>query len=95
MQFKTRVIYSALFSGAALVASFIIPIIPCRIAPSIPSAAGRWTMCSLNPDSVGSLNSIKEYFGYTQGLTNAYFVTLILAFVVAMITLHFTRKKKK
>lgn len=95
MQFKTKVTYSTLISTAALIASIILPIIPCRLAPSVPKPIYKWAFCSLNPDKITSINSLKEYFGYTTSLTESYFITLIIAFVASMIFFHFTTKKPK
>ena len=96
MQLKKRLMYSGIIAAATLVTSILIPIIPCRTAPGIPNPIYKWTLCSLNPDKVSSLNSITEYFGYTTAMTDAYILTLLIAFIVAMVLLHqFTKKKKK
>jgi len=95
MQFKKKLMYSGIIAAATLVTSIIIPIIPCRIAPGIPNPVYKWTLCSLNPDKISSLGSITEYFGYTASLRDSYILTLLLAFVVAMVLLHYVAKKKK
>ena len=95
MQFKKKLIYSTIVSAATLISSFLIPIIPCRTAPSVPNPIYKWTLCTLNPDTVPSLNSIKEYFGYTSSLTDAYFLTLLITFTAAMIFFHYATKRKK
>lgn len=94
MQFKKQITYSLLFSFATLITSIIIPIIPCRIAPGLPKPIYKWALCSLNPDKVVSINSIQEFFGYTTSLTESYFITIILAFTLAMVFFHFTTKKQ-
>ena len=94
MQFKKKLIYSVVVSATALITSIIIPIIPCRIAPNVPNPIYKWTVCSLNPDKVASLNSIKEYFGYTSSLTDSYILTLLISFTIAMIFFHFFMKNK-
>ena len=95
MQFKKRVIYSGIIAAAALVVSIFIPIIPCRIAPGIPNPVYKWTLCSLNPDKISGLGSITEFFGYTTSLRDTYILTLLLAFVVVMVLLHYAAGKKK
>lgn len=86
--------YSGIVSAAALITSIIFPIIPCRTAPLIPNPIFKWTLCNLNPDIINT-GSTKEFFGYTTSLTEAYIITLIIAFIVSMIFFHYTTKKKK
>ena len=95
MQFKKNLMYSGITSAATLITSIFIPIIPCRIAPNVPNKIYKWTTCSLNPDSINGLNSIKEYFGYTTSLTDAYILTLLISFIVVMTFLHFTTRRRK
>ena len=95
MQFKKKLMYSAIISAGVLIASMFIPIIPCRIAPNVPNPIYKWTACSLNPDSVVGLNSIREYFGYTTSLVDAYILTLLISFIVVMTFFHFTTRKRK
>ena len=95
MYFKKKVMYSGLISAAALVASIIMPIVPCRKSASVLPPIYKWSLCSLNPDKVSGLNSITEYFGYTQTLTDSYILVLIIAFVLAMGFFHFTTRRKK
>ena len=95
MQFKKKLIYSGIVSVGTLITSIFIPIIPCRIAPGIPNSIYKWTTCTLNPDSIRGLNSIKEYFGYTTSLTDSYILTLLISFIVVMAFLHFTTRRRK
>ncbi len=96
MQLIKKITYSALISFGVLVVSIFLRVTPCRIAPAVPNPVYRWTICTLNPDQVGGLNSIKEYFGYTSSISEAYFVTLLITFVISMLILHFsTRRKNK
>ncbi|MFH1238028.1 MAG: hypothetical protein V1491_01160 [archaeon] len=95
MQFKKKVTSSIIISSITLITSIILPIIPCRIAPSIPKPIYKWTLCNLNPDNITSLNSLKEFFGYTSSLTETYFITLIISFIASMIFFYFTTKKQK
>jgi len=95
MLFKKKMIYSALISTAALVTAIIIPIIPCRKSASIIPSIYKWTLCSLNPDKISSLNSVTEYFGYTTTLLDTYILTIIISFVLAMAFFHFTTRRKK
>ncbi len=95
MQFKKKIIYSALISTITLITSIILPIIPCRLAPSVPKPIYKWAICSLNPDKVTNINSLREFFGYTTSLTESYFLTLIIAFTASMIFFHFATKKPK
>ena len=96
MQFKKNLMYSGIISASTLIASIFIPIVPCRIAPNVPNKIYKWTTCSLNPDSVSGLSSIKEYFGYTSSITDTYILTLLISFIVVMTFFHFaTRRRKK
>ena len=95
MQFKKKLMYSGIISAAILIMSIFIPIIPCRIAPNVPNPIYKWITCSLNPDSVSNLISIKEYFGYTTSLTDTYILTLLISFIVVMTFFHFTTRKRK
>jgi hypothetical protein len=94
MQLKKRLMYSGIIAAATLVISIFIPIVPCRIAPGIPSPTYKWALCSLNPDKVAGLGSITEFFGYTASLRDAYILTVLLAFVVVMVILHYTTRRK-
>ena len=95
MQFKKKLMYSGIISAAILIASIFIPIVPCRIAPGVPNPIYKWTTCSLNPDSINSLNSIREYFGYTSSLADTYILTLLISFIVVMTFFHFTTRRRK
>jgi len=95
MQLKKRLLYSSVISAAALITSIFIPIIPCRTAPGIPNPIYKWTLCSLNPDTIKSLGSITEYLGYTTSLRDTYILTIIIAFLAAMTFFHFTAKTKR
>jgi len=95
MQLKKKLMYSGLISAAALVTSIILPIIPCRKSASVFPPIYKWSHCSLNPDKVSSLNSVTEYFGYTQTLTDSYILVLLISFVLAMAFFHFTTRRKK
>ena len=92
---KKKVIYSALISAGALVASIIMPIVPCRKSAAVIPPLYKWSLCSLNPDQVSGLNSITEYFGYTTTLTDSYILTILISFVLAMAFFHFTTRRKK
>lgn len=95
MNFKNRMIYSALFACAMLVASLLFPIIPCQSAPNVPNPEYSWSMCRLNPDMAGILDSVTYYFGYTPSITEGYFIVLISSFALAFAVFHFTRRRKK
>jgi len=95
MQFQKKVIYSLLASATALITSIVIPIIPCRSAPSVPNPNYVWKMCSLNPDIAARTTTIREFFGYTTSLTDTYFLVLLITFALAMIFFHYTKKQKK
>lgn len=95
MLFKKKLMFSGLISAAALVASIIMPIVPCRKSALVLPPIYKWTLCSLNPDKISSLNSVTEYFGYTQTLTDSYILVLIISFVLAMAFFHFTTRGKK
>jgi hypothetical protein len=95
MLFKKKVISSALIATATLIASIILPIIPCRKSPALYPPIYKWSLCSLNPDKISGLNSITEYFGYTTTLLDTYIFTLIISFMLAMVFFHFTTRGKK
>ena len=84
-----------MISTTIAMASIFIPIIPCRTAPGTPNPIYKWTLCSLNPNQITTTRSIKEYFGHTTLFTDAYFMTLLIVFVVAMVVFHYATKKKK
>ena len=94
MQFKKKVMYSGIVSAVALIVSVFLPIIPCRTAPLIPNPIFKWTLCNLNPDMI-NVRSIKEFFGYTSSLTEAYVIILIITFLASMTFFHYATKKKK
>jgi hypothetical protein len=94
MQFKKKLIYSALVSSAALLASIVLNITPCKTAPAVPNPVHKWRLCTLNPDQVSSLYSIKEYFGYTSSLSEAYAITIIVSFLVSFFVLYFFGRSK-
>jgi hypothetical protein len=95
MQLKNRLIYSGIISASTLITSILIPIIPCKTAPNIPSSIYKWTLCSLNPDKKSSLGSITEYLGYTSSLQDTYILTLIISFIAAMVFFHYTAGKTR
>jgi hypothetical protein len=95
MEFKRKTLSALIVSVAVLVGSFILPIIPCRLSPAVPNPSYQWSFCSLNPDKVNSLNSLKEYWGYTPKLTDAYFLTLVIVFLISLILIHYTIGKNK
>jgi len=95
MKLKRRLIFSLVVSASALITSIFIPIIPCRIAPNVPSPIYSWTLCSLNPDKFRSLGSIVEYLGYTTSLSEAYILTIGISFVIALTFSHIFLKKKR
>jgi len=95
MIFQKKVMSSAVISAIGLILSIALPIIPCRIGPSVPNPIYKWKLCSLNPDQVPKLNSIQEYFGYTTSIMDSYFIVLLIVFVVSMLFFHFTTKNKK
>ena len=95
MQFQKKVVDSMLISSAVLISSFVLPIIPCRVAPAVPNPSYKWSLCNMNPDLSSGTNSIKEYFGYSTSLTESYFLVLLITFIAAMIFFHYTTKTKK
>jgi hypothetical protein len=71
-----------------------VNIIPCQTAAVVPNPVYKWTTCTLNPD-LSRVGILRRFFGFTQNLTEAYFVLLILSFITAMIVLHFIAGGKK
>ncbi|MFA4960688.1 MAG: hypothetical protein WC548_03415 [Candidatus Pacearchaeota archaeon] len=94
MQLKKKIIYSALVSAGLSFLSIISTITPCRVAPAVPNPIYKWKLCTLNPDQISSLNSIKEYFGYTSSITDALLITIIFSLVIIFLILHFFSGKK-
>jgi hypothetical protein len=94
MQLKKRFIYSGIASAAVLIASIMIPIIPCKTSPNIPNSVYQWTLCSLNPDKVSSLGSITKYLGYTSSLQETYILTVIITFIAVMVFFHYTARNR-
>lgn len=94
MRWKTKIAVPAFASLGYLIASFFIKIIPCQISPNIPNPAYTWTLCTLNPDKL-SLFGIQEiYWGITSKLTDAYLISIGLAFLVCFLVLFpFARHK--
>ena len=96
MRFKKKVAYSLFISIITLGASIVSTITPCEIAPSIPNAISKWTLCTLNPTKIDALYPIKNYFGHTPSLMTAMLITVLITFMVSFLTLHFiTRKTNK
>lgn len=95
MLLKKKLMLSGIVSAGALVASILMPIVPCRTAPGVPNPVYKWALCSLNPDKINSLGSIREYYGYTTSLTDTYILTLLITFAVVMMFLHLTTRRKK
>jgi len=95
MKLRNRLIYSGVVSIAILIISKFITIIPCRTAPNVPNPIYKWELCSINPDKTNILYSIKEYFGYTSYSFDAFLVTFLVTFFVAMVFFHYVTKKNK
>lgn len=95
MRFKSKVIYSGLISFGALIISILTPSVPCKIIPQIPNPTTKWTLCSLNPDTAQLTNSVRSYLGYTNSITETYFLILFLTFAISFIFLYFLTKSKK
>jgi len=94
MRLYKRVSYSFGIALFVFFSSMFIGMIPCRIAPNIPSPSYSWSFCDLNPDSA-KINLVEEYFGYSTKLSHAYLLTIILVFLISMLILHFTARSKK
>ena len=95
MTIKKRVAYSIIFALVIFFISMFARVIPCQTAPVVLNPQYQWTFCNLNPDSNLQVGISRKYFGYSSGLTEAYFITIILSFVLAMMVLHFARTRKK
>lgn len=95
MKLKNKLIVSAIISIGVIITSIIIPIIPCGMAPGVPSPVYKYTLCSLNIGSATSLESIIKYYGYTTSLQKTFLITFLITFIVVMILLYFTTNKKK
>ena len=95
MQLKNKIMSSLVVAAGVLVASILFPIVPCRTTPNVPNPVYKWGFCNLNPDTVQSTFSLKQYFGYTTSMTTTYFLILLITFAAAMIIFHFVARKKK
>lgn len=92
---QKRIIYSLVFSIIAFFISMAVTLTPCQTAAEVPNPTFSWKFCSLNPDTHIQQGIQKLYFGYTESLTEAYIITLILSFVIAFLVLHFMTRSKK
>lgn len=97
MNIQKRLFYSVTIAVMFFFISIFVPFIPCQTAPGpqIPNPTYQWTFCNLNPDSLNIQGITHKYLGYTTSLTEAYLLTLIISFALAMIVLHFIARKKK
>jgi hypothetical protein len=95
MRIQKRLTNSAIFAVIIFFLSMFIPIVPCQTAPLVPNPTYQWNICTLNPDSINLVGVERLYFGYTTSITSAYFVLIIISFVLAMLVLHFVAKPRK
>jgi len=93
MGLNKKITYSVIFALIVFFASMFINIIPCQTAPDIPNPVYTWKMCTLNPD-IQIKPGIKNLFlGFSESLTETYFIVLFIIFLFSMIILHFTSRK--
>jgi len=95
MNLSKKVGDSLVISSIVLLSSLLIPIIPCRVSPAVPNPLFSWKFCTLNPDSAIPRTYLTEYFGYTQSLSDAFFMTVIFTFIASMILFHYAMPKRK
>lgn len=95
MRLSKKVTYALIFTLVILFLSIFTDIVPCQTAPNIPNPNYAWTVCDLNPDSNTGFGIERVYYGATSSITGAYIITVILAFVAAMLMFHFTSRKNK
>jgi len=88
-----RVVISLSIALLFFFISMGINLIPCKVAPVVPNPTYQWTFCSLNPDSACTIGATKLFFGYTQSLTEAYIISIILVFLIIFTALYLTRKR--
>jgi len=94
MRISQKISYALFFAFVILFVSMFVKIIPCQTAPDVPNPQYTWTLCNLDPDSNTAIGAQRIYLGYTSGLKEMYVLFLVLIFVLAMIVLHFTAKRK-
>jgi len=95
MKLQKRLAYSVVFGVILFFISMFAAFVPCRTAPMVPNPNYQWTTCILNPDPSNIVGVSRLFFGYTDSITEAYFILIILSFVLAMIVLHFVARTKK
>ncbi|MAH49374.1 hypothetical protein CMI37_26355 [Candidatus Pacearchaeota archaeon] len=95
MKLQKRLAYSVVFAILLFFISMFIPFVPCQTAPLVPNPSYQWTTCTLNPDTTNIIGESRIYFGYTESITDAYFILIMISFVLAMGTLHVIAKTKK
>jgi len=95
MKLQKRLAYSVVFGLILFFISMFMAIVPCQTAPLVPNPNYQWTSCILNPDSSNIVGVERVFFGLTTSITNAYFILIIISFVLAMIVLHFVARTKK
>lgn len=93
MNLTKRVVISLVVALIFFFLSMGLNLIPCQTAPVVPNPTYKWTFCSLNPDSACLLGATKLYFGYTQSLTEAYIISIVLVFLITFAVLYLTRKR--
>ncbi len=95
MRFYQKLVYALVFALVVFFLSLGLNIIPCQTAPDVPNKVYSWGMCTLNPDKYNDAGISRLYWGYSDKFTEAYFVTMLLAFILSFVVLTlFTRRRK-
>lgn len=93
MRFQKKIIYSITFALIVFFSSMFINFIPCQIAPEIPNSKYSWKLCNFNPDLNMKIMSSVLYLGYTSSLMEAYFLVLLISFIIPFTIFHFQKSK--
>lgn len=95
MRFYQKLVYALVFALIVFFLSLGLNIIPCQTAPEVPNKIYSWGICTLNPDTYTQTGISRLYWGYSNRLTEAYFVTMVISFMLAFVCLTlFTRRRK-
>ena len=95
MRFHKKIIYSLVFALIIFFLSLGVKIIPCQTAPEVPNKNYSWNFCSLNPDGHSTIGIHRLYWGYSDKLTDAYFITILLSFILGFGVISLTSRKRK
>jgi len=92
MRLIKKIIYSLAFALFIFFLTMFSQIVPCQIAPNVPNPQYTWGLCTLNPDQSSQAKTL--FLGYSENLTEAYFIIIFISFILSIIVLHFVANRK-